>query len=387
MRNYEYMLQLCKKRKWRLFSVLMGSFLLLILPVRPVRAYEGGGMYYLALNEEEQKVYLEFLKACQEMEVSFVPSLKLSEDEIYDIYFAILADHPECFWLNTSGISFGVQGEICTVVYPGYTIEKEELSEKKEEFAAAAEELIAGCASVEGLYEMERALHDSICDSVSYDETAANGQTAYGALVEKAAVCSGYARAFQYLCAQVGIPCYYCEGTASGNHAWNIVGLGEEFYHVDTVWDDTGGIRYAFFNRTEEDIADRYQRAEACEILPACTGSTYHELESSLDTYGMESMEDYGFTEEDAITSLDQYYQKCYEMVVRHGPGEYTEYLLIAGEDLCKEIFAAYEDTSYQQGYLIPAMEDGGLIRANVHLEGMSLRSGYYLFSHDFSAN
>lgn len=58
--------------------------------------------------------------------------------------------------------------------------------------------------------------------------------TAYGALINKKAVCQGYAHAFAMLCDKCEIECYILEGP---DHMWNAVRLDDgNLYHVDTAY-------------------------------------------------------------------------------------------------------------------------------------------------------
>ena len=61
--------------------------------------------------------------------------------------------------------------------------------------------------------------------------------TSYGAFVNHNAVCQGYALAFKVLMDRAGIPCCYVSSDAI-NHAWNMVRLDGNWYHVDVTWDD-----------------------------------------------------------------------------------------------------------------------------------------------------
>ena len=77
-------------------------------------------------------------------------------------------------------------------------------------------------------------VHDALASAVTYDLTADMNQSAYSALVNgKSDIIAGYARAYQYLLQQLGIPCYYCTGYSGGDHAWNIVKLEDGFI---TMW-------------------------------------------------------------------------------------------------------------------------------------------------------
>lgn len=87
-------------------------------------------------------------------------------------------------------------------------------------------------------------LHDYLILNTEYDydnyqhnTVPQESYSAYGALVKRKAVCMGYALAYQYLLNKCGITTYYVSSD-SMNHAWNIVKIGNDYYHVDTTWDD-----------------------------------------------------------------------------------------------------------------------------------------------------
>lgn len=89
-------------------------------------------------------------------------------------------------------------------------------------------------------------VHDWIIDSLEYNTNATdeNSFNIYGALVERTAVCEGYAEAFKYILDELGIPCIIVSGVATNtdgvteNHAWNYVQLNGKWYAIDCTWDD-----------------------------------------------------------------------------------------------------------------------------------------------------
>ncbi|MBQ9438321.1 MAG: hypothetical protein IJU50_08305, partial [Lachnospiraceae bacterium] len=88
-------------------------------------------------------------------------------------------------------------------------------------------------------YEKVLAVHDWLCGLVDYREDAYDCHTAYGALVRHQAVCDGYALSFQRFMDALGIPCYVATGIRNNEaHAWNLVQLNGQWYHLDTTWDD-----------------------------------------------------------------------------------------------------------------------------------------------------
>ena len=93
-------------------------------------------------------------------------------------------------------------------------------------------------------YEKVRTIYDYVVTHVRYDEIhARNPQhhlktTAYAALMQKQAVCQGYAVLLYRLLREEGISARVITGTANGEyHAWNIVCLDGLYYNLDATWD------------------------------------------------------------------------------------------------------------------------------------------------------
>lgn len=101
-------------------------------------------------------------------------------------------------------------------------------------------------------YAKIKKIHDYIVNRVSYDQSYRK-YTAYNAMVNKSAVCQGYALLFYKMATEAGIPCRI---VTSDNHAWNIVKLGSKWYHLDATWDDPVSkkpvLRYDYFLKGSE---------------------------------------------------------------------------------------------------------------------------------------
>ena len=95
-------------------------------------------------------------------------------------------------------------------------------------------------------YQDIKMIHDYLVDNINYDSTVSmpNIYNIYGALINKEAVCEGYARAFKYLLNEINIPCIMVIGTGTNSqgqtesHAWNYVQINQTWYAVDVTWDD-----------------------------------------------------------------------------------------------------------------------------------------------------
>ena len=90
--------------------------------------------------------------------------------------------------------------------------------------------------------EKIKVIHDYIINLVTYDkvrndtgESKYDSNTAYGALIQHQAICSGYADAMAIFLNRFGIKNYKI---ASKTHVWNAVFIDNEWLHLDLTWDD-----------------------------------------------------------------------------------------------------------------------------------------------------
>lgn len=139
-------------------------------------------------------------------------------------------------------------------------------------------------------YEKEAALHDYIVNNTKYDVRFDKGNmpkesyTAYGVLIKGEGVCQGYAQAMDRLLNACGIENMMVTGEADNGkgwigHAWNIVKIGGQYYHLDTTWDDpvtengADKLRYSYFNVTDKQIAQnhKWNRSD----YPVCDSDDY----------------------------------------------------------------------------------------------------------------
>lgn len=126
-------------------------------------------------------------------------------------------------------------------------------------------------------HDIVKAVHDWVVLNVEYD-TGMKKFTAYEALQDGAAVCQGYALLTYKLLKEAGIYNKIVEGKAqipgqkAELHAWNLVYLNGNWYHLDATWNDPvpdrpGVVSYAYYMRTDAQMradhswADTYPEA------------------------------------------------------------------------------------------------------------------------------
>lgn len=107
-------------------------------------------------------------------------------------------------------------------------------------------------------WQIALALHDYLIAHTAYDESLEKNSS-YDVLVNGSAVCVGYAMAYQDLLQRAGMECLLVTSTAM-EHAWNLVCIDGNWYHVDLTWDDpspdaVGYVSHEFFLRTDAEMS------------------------------------------------------------------------------------------------------------------------------------
>ena len=245
--------------------------------------------YYLQLNDEEKKIYLELLQGLQHRETAI--GLMTSDDDAIDrIYHGLLKDHPEIFWVHNRGEVYKTTynyREDC-IFRPFYLYNEEETREIRESMEQAFQEVSRRIPEDADEYGIVNAVYVYLIDETEYLESE-HDQSIAGVFWKKQAVCAGYAGAVQYLLGRLGISCIYVDGEVPGRtegHAWDMVQINGNWYYVDATNGDQPEFLSGDFVSLEEhktiimdylcpfpqEYESDYQPSEDFS-LPACTAT------------------------------------------------------------------------------------------------------------------
>ncbi len=227
--------------------------------------------YYSILDPEEQDMYQAMLTIAKfpddtSIKASRKTSMDPSTDAFYDsfqkVYYALIYDHPELFWLNSSNmwVQYNYTGSSDENNQYDYILSLKgsypEYRTQMSRFNQAVSQALASVDMSQSQAKIALQLHDYIINLATYDYPALDDSkmrithTAYGILVENdhnisnTGVCDGYSYAYEYLLQQAGIESLIVCGMAgnsdsdTGRHAWNMVKLDGQWYEVDATWDD-----------------------------------------------------------------------------------------------------------------------------------------------------
>lgn len=270
------------------------------------------------LSKDEQKIYLSAYTALCGMNNEFV-IMNVDYDHYLTVYgtalAALLKDFPEYFWLNgyveanaefQTGSSMG-NVAISLGVYDYW--KENDVQQAAAELDAEVKRIAEAARAYPTDFERVKYVHDTIILGVEYDvaslefgdritkEAEAKTNTAYGALTDGTALCGGYASAFKLIMQELGINCEYITGEAGGGpHAWNMIELDGEYYHIDLTWDDLDGTQheviYNYFCLNDAEISKNHvSYNEYDSLTAAATKYNYHiYMNLYLDEYSFESV-------------------------------------------------------------------------------------------------
>lgn len=262
---------------------------------------ESESLSYKKMGETQKTVYSAAYTALSNGYNVFVLK-NVDYEEILEVYgkalSAFLYDYPEYFWLNgyvkaDAEYQVGSKNGNVTLTLGLYEYwEKNDLEEARRTFSTALISFLNDAREIEGDFEKVKYVHDRIIDSTEYDdesyllgnevdaESDAFSNSAYGPLIQGSALCGGYAKLFGLIMHRLGYECEYITGTADGGpHAWNLLKLDDEYYHIDLTWDDPdseNGIRlYNYFCVNDDLISKTHTVDDEYKSLSA-TGEKYN---------------------------------------------------------------------------------------------------------------
>lgn len=237
--------------------------------------------YYSQMTDDEQAMYDAMMLICEDPAseevyskavISLDPTSYDFAEEFYTAYYGMLYDHAELFWLYNfiecdiciyrpyeSSVPAGKYEIYFALDQPYYNYETE-----MNTFNKAVRKFLEKIDTSKSDAEIIKQIHNRLVDTVTYNTPVAEdggywgycnfAHTAYGALVADSdgnanyAVCDGYSQAMVYLAQQCGINAALIVGIAgpdtssTGGHAWCVVELDNEWYEIDSTWDDPGSL-------------------------------------------------------------------------------------------------------------------------------------------------
>lgn len=304
---------------------------------------------YSFLSETEKVVYRKMLNMVRNLTVGWIDMGYIINNPsavVAKAYRAMCNDFPQYYWMPVSYYITHKDGTVAVAFKrndfeDGYGFTKEEIENNKEEIEDAIDIIVSKALTGKNDFEKETIIHDMLCKTVTYDSEFERNVGAiysiYGALVNRRAVCEGYARAFKLLCQSAGLECILVSGDSKDvNHLWNMVKLEGKWYHVDVTWDDL-----------KEEAHHTYLNLTTLEIRADHNiDITYNDADPSLVSQGnpfnfsvpvAESTEHNYFIKKGLIIDNDPINPVAEEIVKKFKAGEHRAEFLFANESVAED--------------------------------------------------
>lgn len=309
--------------------------------------------YYGIMPPEQKEAYKIIYNGLKNRLYEIVVPSVLVSAQIQEIYLRVLYDNPLFYFVNQTVIRIVGQSGL-HVLLPEYLYTANQIAAINKDIRKVVDKVALKAnefASDE--FRLEKYLHDSVVKSVAYDYDSLkktdcfNAHSIVGAFLDNKAVCEGIAKAFKLLCNEFGIKCIVVlgkanqEGDFSGNdyHAWNLVKIGKESYHVDVTWDnmyDKGlqHISYDYFNVTTEQIMLDHQPIGELPLCNSTRLNYFYSTNSFVSTY------------EELVSLIEQRYDsKAIMFKARKDKGEFQ-----LSQELKEKTFAALMHIMFKKG-------------------------------------
>ena len=259
--------------------------------LKKVMKEQEGNYAYDKLTEAGRTLYAElYLVLTKESEEVYVSTT--SEQAIDIVFNYLMIDHPEIFWVEGYSFKRYTVGDVTEkMAFSGqYTYDLKEVAQRKKKIDKYVNECISGAPSSGDDYLKIKYIYEYIIAKTDYVSGAPDNQNICSVFIGGESVCSGYAKATQYLLNKLGIECITVSGmvdtrtTSDAKHSWNLVQCNGKYYYIDTTWGDSSyqtvssdsenvtnlpRVNYEYLCVTTENILSNHKFSDVI-ALPEC---------------------------------------------------------------------------------------------------------------------
>lgn len=263
------------------------------LPVQESRVVASSDLRVVTnLNDLQQIIYEEMQNFTTTFQVQYKGNTKELDSKTM-MNLLIKAKEKDNYLLGTV-ISYGFnlkgyENDVTLTINLGYTTNAEQEAFVKSEVKRLVAELITPSMSD---VEKVKVINEYIVKKTTYsDNTQASPHAAYTILTEGKGVCQAYATLAYMMLTEAGMEAHYVTGFAREPHAWNLVKVDGQWYHLDPTWNDptfvtsfqglAEYISYDYFLISDSVISQDHTMDERSG-LPAATSERFSALRNGL---------------------------------------------------------------------------------------------------------
>ncbi len=214
-----------------------------IMPEIP-QTYKKTDFATFSLTNPYDELEYRFLTCWDEMGAFIdVSDMGMSVDDITYMYWEVYYKNPEYYYIDSFSYNYNKSTNQMLSIEPNY--KESSLATAKanmQKIVDAKDEILLYVNDNMTDFEKVMTVHDYMVLNYSYDTSYSNYTTTI--MYTKSGVCMSYALSFNYVMSEIGIPTSFVTSD-SMNHAWSLVMIDGEWYHIDPTYNDPLNDRYA----------------------------------------------------------------------------------------------------------------------------------------------
>ncbi len=226
------------------------------------------------LHGTERLIYKWFLYNAVMLNTErFTITVQTNAAQLSKIYDDMCMDNPALFFLD--GFSYCVSDGLAEITMK-YDLSFDETVNNAAVMEKALRRLKTACEG-KSFLEKELIVHNCLTSEVTYDlEADIPKYDSHSIFLHGRAVCAGMSESASVMFGYIGIDSYTVVGDytpakdapENPRHEWNMVRIGDCFYHFDVTFDNSlsrrrGTQMYTYFNLTDEQIAKDHRFSAA----------------------------------------------------------------------------------------------------------------------------
>ena len=234
----------------------------------------------------------------------------LVSNDYIDLINDIIYMNPLLYYVdfNMIHISYSSSSGTITGLAPEYFMTPDEVRKANAFIDNEVDKLFATVPPADGLSDFAKIIvvHDLVAANFEYD-TGLTLRTLYDMLTYKKGVCQAYTLLYSYMLSRLGVNSAYSKSLPMV-HAWNVVELDSDWYHVDCTWDDPenyhciGRVGHSYMLKSDRQFINDYDASSHYGVTDdyECTNTAY-------DTYFWDDViAPIIFTDEDTCWYISQ---------------------------------------------------------------------------------
>lgn len=166
-----------------------------------------------------------------------VSQFDLQADTFVCLYWLILNDHPELFFLHDSFGYYTSDAGVVTSILPQYSSDGSDMKQRTKVFNAAVAEVAAHADAADTQLGKALLINDYLCARYTYDHSLSN-YSPEEFFRDGTGVCQAYTMAYKAVLNKLGLTSTSVYSREM-NHVWNLVKLDGSWYHIDVTWNDS----------------------------------------------------------------------------------------------------------------------------------------------------